>query len=159
LEKLKINATLSDLKHSRFNKPYFNQRSDFSIAHSGGLVIAAGTIKGKVGVDVEKISTLGIEDYEDQLTFREWEHINNSSDRLKAFFNIWTKKEALVKAMGFGINIDLKRLEVSDDKTKVKHKKYAFVPLSLAPNYIAHLATSASVDSEGISIVQFTAGQ
>ena len=57
LEKFDINLTLSDLKYTGYNKPYFEASFDFSIAHSGNLILCAGTDKGAIGADIELISS------------------------------------------------------------------------------------------------------
>ena len=148
--------TLNDLRYTEFNKPFLTPAPspkergettnfDFSIAHSGDMVICVGMMNAQIGIDIEKILPIELTDYEDQLTANEWKHIGRSSDIQKAFYEIWTKKEALLKALGRGVNIDLDKLDVCGDTAVHEGSTYWFYPLIISKNYIAHIASSASL--------------
>jgi 4'-phosphopantetheinyl transferase len=89
----------------------------FNLAHSEGVGVLAVTQTGPVGVDVEQVRRL--------LEFKELvgqffsvrEAAEFSSlpreQQPAAFFNLWTRKEALLKATGEGIARSLNRVEVS----------------------------------------------
>lgn len=83
---------------------------DFSIAHSGGMVWAAFCHAGPVGVDVERTLPLpDIYELAGQLHQRECEDIRALSgpERTAAFYRCWTRKEAVLKALGRGLNLPL----------------------------------------------------
>ena len=89
----------------------------FNLAHSDGLALAAVTRAGPVGVDVERIRP--VKDAAD-LVARFFSPRENEmfqqlppAERPAAFFNLWTRKEALLKATGEGIAGGLNRVEVS----------------------------------------------
>ena len=151
----KLDLSLADIKYTEFNKPYFTG-FNFSTAHSGEMVICAGGINGDFGIDIEKIQPIVLEDYQEQLTKSEWAFVQNATESLDAFYQIWTKKEALLKAIGRGVDIDLYTLDVYEDSIAYDGKSYSFYPLSIAEGYIAHIATSApfyngSISSEMLS--------
>lgn len=83
----------------------------FNLSHSGGFVIIALS-KHTVGVDVEYLNpdfnfgTL-LPHY---FTAEEAKSITNSASPLAAFFNTWTRKEALGKGLGSGITENMQNL-------------------------------------------------
>jgi len=89
----------------------------FNLAHSGALALLAVTTTAPIGIDVEH--TRSIPEAE-QLVCRffspreaDFFHELEADARPAAFFNLWTRKEALLKATGEGIAHSLNRVEVS----------------------------------------------
>ncbi len=89
----------------------------FNLAHAEDLALLAVTRLGPVGVDLEHVRRL--EDAS-QLVARFFSPGESAAySRLEpqlqpaAFFNLWTRKEALLKATGEGIGELLNRVEVS----------------------------------------------
>jgi 4'-phosphopantetheinyl transferase len=89
----------------------------FNVSHSGGLALVALTRRCPVGVDIEhdRPSTMGTEIAERFFTQRENAGLMQLPEarRAAAFINLWTRKEAWLKATGDGIATWLKRVEVS----------------------------------------------
>jgi 4'-phosphopantetheinyl transferase len=89
----------------------------FNLAHSGGLALLAVTRVAEVGVDVERVRTLkdaeGIADR--FFSKRESAGLKAlaAEQQPEAFFNLWTRKEAWLKATGEGIAESLSAVEVS----------------------------------------------
>lgn len=89
----------------------------FNLAHSEDLVIVAVTRLGAVGVDLERIAPL--KDMDDLVarffSARENERFQKlpPDQKSPAFFNLWTRKEAWLKATGEGIAHSLNLVEVS----------------------------------------------
>jgi len=94
-----------------------NCRLRFNMSHSGGITVIAVCLGADLGVDVEAIRPL-----------LEWEEIaashfspderesiqNEQPDtQLDAFFRCWTRKEALIKAIGMGLSIPLDSFSVT----------------------------------------------
>ncbi len=89
----------------------------FNLAHSDDLALIAVTRIGMVGVDVECIRPVK---EMDQLVARFFSPRENklfeklsADEKPSAFFNLWTRKEALLKATGEGITRSLSLVEVS----------------------------------------------
>ena len=158
--------TLGGLKYTEFNKPFLTPAPspkerggttnfDFSIAHSGDIVICAGIMNAQIGVDIEKILPIELTDYEDYLTDNEWKHIQHSPDTRKAFYEIWTKKEAIMKSLGRGIDMELDKLDLCGDTVMFEGNTYWFSPLAIAHNYIAHIASNRPLNNESINAERY----
>jgi 4'-phosphopantetheinyl transferase len=89
----------------------------FNLAHSGGLALVSVTRVCELGIDVEKARD--VHDTDEIATHyfskHEAEQLKKlSKDRhLQAFYNLWTRKEACLKATGDGITELLHQVEVS----------------------------------------------
>jgi 4'-phosphopantetheinyl transferase len=89
----------------------------FNLAHSEGIALIAVTRLGPVGVDVEHIRPIADAD---ELVKRFFSARENAlfqalpaSQKNIAFYNLWTRKEAWLKATGEGIAHSLSRVEVT----------------------------------------------
>ncbi len=82
---------------------------DFNFSHTKGAVIAGITKDESIGVDIEKIDDAPFDVM--RLVFHpaEIDYVNSFSGeaKSKAFFEIWTKKEAYTKCLGLGLAADL----------------------------------------------------
>lgn len=89
----------------------------FSVSHSGGLALIAVTRLCPIGVDVEHVRPrrYDIEVARRFFTTRESTVLESlpEADRPAAFFNLWTRKEAWLKATGVGIAESMNRVELS----------------------------------------------
>jgi 4'-phosphopantetheinyl transferase len=89
---------------------------DFNVTHSGTLIGVAAARGRRVGIDVESISAP--RDFE--LLIQEVMGTGERAAlakltggaRVQAFYECWTRKEALVKAMGVGIGFPLARIDL-----------------------------------------------
>jgi 4'-phosphopantetheinyl transferase len=92
-------------------------RLQFNLAHSAELALLAVNRRFAAGVDLEELHPL--EDApalvarffspRENLAFQQL----RESQKLTAFFNLWTRKEAWLKATGQGIGYSLNKVEVS----------------------------------------------
>ena len=74
----------------------------FNLSHSDQ--IAACVISDcPVGIDIEHIATPNFEIAKRFFTENEQNFITTASDKTKAFYDIWTRKEALLKCTGRGL--------------------------------------------------------
>jgi 4'-phosphopantetheinyl transferase len=89
----------------------------FNMAHSGDLALVAVAGTGDVGVDVERVRPLSeAEDIVSRFfSPRESDGFKAvpEAERSRAFFNLWTRKEAWLKATAEGIGQSLNQVEVS----------------------------------------------
>lgn len=78
----------------------------FNLAHSHGAAVFAFAIEREIGVDVEFIRADFV--IEDPQLFAPAEFLLlrslSGEERVRCFFRLWTRKEALLKAMGAGFN-------------------------------------------------------
>ena len=88
----------------------------FSTSHADGLAIVAVATQGEVGVDVERMRPVAeARDLARRLfTDRESEHLGSLPPAMvsEAFLQLWTRKEAYVKALGRGLSMPLDGFEV-----------------------------------------------
>ena len=129
---LETEASLLEFKYGENNKPYLGQCSSkcsFNISKTKDLAVVAIGTSGKVGVDIERIEPDF--DYSEIIvnyfSQKEQESIKSSLENIAntQFFYLWTRKEALVKALGVGLDCDLKEMEVVDEKVVLQGQRGA----------------------------------
>lgn len=104
----------------------------FNLSHTDGLVVCAVTRSADIGVDVERV-TLG-EDLvavanisftsEEIACLSQWKGI----DWQKRFFELWTLKEAYVKARGLGLSLPLQQFSFLFRTNELGHTWFTFKP-------------------------------
>jgi 4'-phosphopantetheinyl transferase len=119
------------------NKPFIkdkinNKKLEFNVSHSEQCILIAVTLDNSVGVDVEKINAnIDFESLSARFfSKKENQYLSNLEDskKLNAFYNIWTRKEAFIKATGKGIAYGLDNFSVCSDneftsKIDIAHKE------------------------------------
>jgi len=103
-------------------KPYLVETSvplHFNLAHSGSVALLAVAVDAAVGIDVERVRTDLDLDGIARRFFRPEESAAlealPAARRTDAFFAVWTRKEALLKALGKGIAGGVDRYGVTVD--------------------------------------------
>ncbi len=89
---------------------------DFNMSHSGGIVLI-GFARSPIGVDVEALRPMT----ERAAIVQRYFHPGEAADFARvapaeaegAFFRCWSRKEAVVKASGLGMSLDLHRYRVA----------------------------------------------
>ncbi|MGX2996431.1 4'-phosphopantetheinyl transferase family protein [Streptomyces sp. JNUCC 64] len=124
----------------------------FSLSHSGGLVGLALAEGAEPGIDVERISARRVGRLAPRvLSARELRDLEAvpSGERSAAYHTYWTRKEAILKAVGRGISSSLRGISVSgpDAPAELTHGNGDFAPSDIAmsdlrpgPGYTAALA-------------------
>ena len=88
----------------------------FNVSHSGDHGLIAVVSKGRVGVDVEDRTAPRDMDGLSEAAFSPQEQAELASEqgdeKLRLFFALWTMKEALTKALGAGLFLDMSGFEV-----------------------------------------------
>jgi len=98
--------------------------------------------EGQIGIDIEQIGQLDFADFTDFFTGNEWHYINNYHNKFDGFYNFWTRKEAVLKAIGSGFHIPLNTVDVSAENLIYDDATYQIVPLSIHPDYKCHVAST-----------------
>jgi 4'-phosphopantetheinyl transferase len=108
--------------YNPYGKPFLSWASggsalNFNLAHSENLALLAINRVGTIGVDVERIRPLNDLDQLSASFFSAREstvfHRLPLEQKQVAFFNLWTRKEAWLKATGEGIGHRLNRVEAT----------------------------------------------
>jgi 4'-phosphopantetheinyl transferase len=94
----------------------------FNLSHSNGLVVFAISNGLEVGVDIEEVHPLNnLEAMVSAfLSTIEQDELNSvpPSEKLNAFFTLWTCKEAVLKAAGIGLTHQLNGVNIKPQQTK-----------------------------------------
>ena len=112
-------------EYSERGKPFLAQNKDiyFSVSHSGNCIaFASHTLP--VGIDVEKIKEMREKVAKRYFTEREQRYIYESQYKDRAFYYIWTRKEAYLKKTGDGLSKKLVSFEVLGDAVEGIFKNY-----------------------------------
>jgi 4'-phosphopantetheinyl transferase len=156
-----LNCAAASLQfhYSEMGKPMLAQPLCFNLSHSAEIALYAVAWDRQVGIDVEEINPN-----------RDWEGVAarffsaqeqaelaqlNPEQKLQGFFNGWTRKEALLKAIGKGLTIPLYQFAVSlspaeparllsvDWDTSQLHR-WAIVELPVGTDYAAAVAAAVT---------------
>jgi 4'-phosphopantetheinyl transferase len=109
-----------EFRYGSRGKPYLAARFsqlEFNLAHSRELALYAFTQGREIGIDLEHLRSIA--DIE-QISARFFSARENATlsafpenQRLRAFYNCWTRKEAYLKATGEGLTHPLDQFDVS----------------------------------------------
>lgn len=114
----------------------------FSLSHTSGLVMIA-LAEAPVGIDVEGFPDPGtVADVAGQLHPRERTELAAlpAAERPAAFARCWTRKEALLKAIGVGLNEDPSLTHVGTGPKPVSHDSWLLADVATYPGYAAAVA-------------------
>jgi len=128
---------------------------DFNMSHSHELALYAVTRGRRIGIDVEHIRPVSdveqiVARYFAEREKRDFQSVP-AGQKLEAFFNAWTRKEAYLKAIGEGLYHPLDRFAVSlapgeparllhIDGDEGKASGWSLCALKPGPGYVAALA-------------------
>ena len=99
-----------EFERTENGKPYAKGAAFFNISHSGSFAVAAVS-DCEVGVDIERIRDVNLRIAE-KFSGGEREYILSAESPQKAFFEIWTAKEAYLKKCGTGLTVPLDSFSV-----------------------------------------------
>ncbi|MGC1630553.1 MAG: 4'-phosphopantetheinyl transferase superfamily protein [Gelidibacter sp.] len=146
---LEIAQILLDIDSNK--KPYFAAHPSvfFNVSHAGDYALIAIT-KSPIGVDIEYVNKSF--DYKEILpnicSITEIDEVNQSTDKPLSFYKLWTRKEAIVKAIGKGIDDDLPKIPVTDG--------FHSVTSALVCGYKKITIFSFNVDYDYVGAIAFT---
>lgn len=105
-----------EIRLGTYEKPELINGPDFNISHSGDMV-ALALSDLPVGVDVEEPRVVSKDLVKSVFTDTERVWVALQSDFQRAFFTLWTLKEAYIKKLGLGLQKSLQEFSIhlSDD--------------------------------------------
>ena len=127
---------------------------DFNLSHSGGRALIGLARGAAIGVDVEEIRPLS-----DALRIARSHFAPDEAAALAAslpddietaFFGLWTRKEAVVKAIGTGLSLPLDRFSVSVPPARPRLLRMArgvawtLADIACGPDYAATVAVQSA---------------
>ena len=136
-------------------------RVHFNLTRSGDLCLVAVSRDYPVGIDVERLDGAGGEDLIARRFFTsreaEWIARLEGQPKNKAFLEIWTRKEAYLKATGLGLQPSLGDVDVSPSENSPgihsiagpSSTTWRLIPLFPAAGYVATLALPLASTGDG----------
>ena len=153
--------------YSPYGKPRLIQpdnlpRLDFNLAHSEDCILFAFAWNRTLGVDIEAIKPDTPCDELAHNYFSEAERaayfaLPEPEERRTAFFRLWTRKEAYIKARGEGLALPLHQFDVSQDIEDARllatrpdaeeAERWRMINIPINANFAAALVVSSSDDA------------
>jgi 4'-phosphopantetheinyl transferase len=125
---------LNQLKYESYNRPYIDNKIDFNISHAGEYVVCAISDQGRLGIDIELIKAINISDFN--------QYMETEPLSYEEFYEIWTIKEAVIKADGRGLSIPLLDIKLQTDKAYLYETQWFISKIDIDINYVCHIVTS-----------------
>ena len=142
-----------EIHYSPEGKPYTDSEDYFSISHSGDYVVLA-ECDSPVGVDVERVADIGINDGLKDIALTEREKLW-VRDSLLRFYVVWTRKESLIKCEGSGFvsePCEIDSLPENDFDEPVKYEgKFYRIESFMIDGHIISAAILMLKYAEGLS--------
>ncbi|WRH68312.1 MAG: 4'-phosphopantetheinyl transferase superfamily protein [Planktothrix sp. GU0601_MAG3] len=153
---LNLSAKQIKFKYSSKGKPSLDQAPlplKFNLSHAHEKAIYAIALEENIGIDIEYIREIEVLSLAKRFfcdSEYQWLNSLNSEKQYLAFFQLWTCKEAYLKATGEGLvgleeveiatplNSHLKILKISQDSELAKN--WTLQRIETAENYLATLA-------------------
>lgn len=138
-----------DLSLSEYKRPVITGSEwQFSISHSGSIAVCSLSNQITPGIDIEQVREIDIADFRGQFTTDEYRSIEQDTT-LKTFYSLWTAKEAICKAMGMGLYIDLKNIEqTSAGIYQFEHTAWHTQNIAIHPEYICTAAAKNPIPQQ-----------
>jgi 4'-phosphopantetheinyl transferase len=138
------------------DSPRLTEPLQFNLSHTEGGVAVALTRAAAIGVDIEnverdcdfeKLATKVFSDSEMQFFFSQPSHL-----RRHLFYEIWTLKEAYLKALGLGLTLHPREISFDfSDRAKIT-LQYTPVNKVSSENYYFYLLAPSRVHPLGIAV-------
>ncbi|MBF8277384.1 MAG: 4'-phosphopantetheinyl transferase [Candidatus Brocadiaceae bacterium] len=138
---------LKKITYTEYNRPFIDGAMDFNISHSGNYVVCAINTAGRIGVDVERMKPLKIEEFKDCMTSEEWRTIQDAPSRLEKFYELWTLKESVIKGDGRGLSLPLPDVRVEGEIVRVGNACWYAKKINLDSHYSCHTAANHEISS------------
>jgi len=137
-------------------KPYLKGHDlHFNISHSKDLVVCA-IAEYPLGIDIEfNDPDIHDPDFTFQMTSNEFRKIQDSENKIKAFFTYWTRKEAVIKAHGAGMMLPLDSFEVINDECRIEGEKFFTKEIFIHDEYHSYIASSDQKIKNEIPLIKY----
>jgi 4'-phosphopantetheinyl transferase len=128
----------------------------FNISHSGHQVICAFSKEGLLGVDLEKIKAIDFSDFGSVFSVKEWTAIKGAEDPLRSFYWFWTRKESIIKALGWNLSyLHQIELDVTLDHFVADGQRWFLRDLEVGEEYMGAICSEEEIGEIQIVDVSF----
>jgi len=126
------------------NRPVVPNWRPFSISYSKDIVLFANG-ETEIGIDVEFRQPVDAAALSQFFSAEERQYIlaGNDSEKQLRFYEVWVKKEAILKAIGVGIVEGLDTFSCLENTVDLRGKTWHFYPLDLGKEYTCFLCSNA----------------
>ena len=150
------NLSLEDITYDSFNRPSVPADIDFNIAHSGDIVVCAACSNARVGIDIENRQVpLNIEELIAELTTDELELLKKDPFPQQRLYEFWTRKEAMLKALGKGVFIPFNSINSIPATTSVNGAILHVLNVNRIDNYAMAIASNKAIGQLQFEMVNF----
>lgn len=138
-----LNITPSDIHYitNQFGKPFIDNphcQLQFNMSHSKDYVVYIISLDNHVGIDIEwKDKDINLDEiYPLVLSAIEKKIYSqlNKEEQFITFYDTWTKKESLIKAIGCGLSYPLQDIEILHSS----QNDHAYIIVNNIPLYYSH---------------------
>lgn len=131
---------LATLRYPAQSRPELALPVDFSVSHCAGRIVCALSCEGAVGMDVEALGDLHAADFRLYLSPAERAWAGRSTRR---FYEVWTRKEAVVKAASARGLRDLAQVDtaVGECLATFQGQRWHTCRVPVGRRHVAHVAT------------------
>lgn len=158
---INTNPRMIVFNKASFGKPKIfepnNSGIQFNYSNTEGKFLFALSNKSEIGIDIEFIKALTdvdslSEKYFSNDEFSFYKALPTYELKLNFFYRIWTRKEALLKGLGTGINDEMKNISVilndspnkSELNIKFNNQIWQIEDLQLQDNFIGSIAYNSA---------------
>ncbi len=152
---LEVDAAGVRFVYGKYGKPALDGTPlEFNLSHTQAMAVAVFSTTGPVGIDVEELRPVAKTLGEPVFSVRELATLQAIEDEhfTRAFFNGWTRKEAVCKAEGLGFHLPPQSFSVSlgphnlpgvDDAGGVLSRDWTLLDLPLGKAAVGCVALTA----------------
>jgi len=126
--------SLKQVRFPKHKKPFWGAGIDFNISHSAKLIVCAIASNQRVGIDVEKMRDIKPEVLR-RYTSEQERRANPCA------LELWTQKEAVVKAADSGGIAAIHKLEIHNNTSHFGNILWYIKRIEILPDYIVQLAS------------------
>jgi|WetSurMetagenome_2_1015567.scaffolds.fasta_scaffold171334_2 4'-phosphopantetheinyl transferase len=130
-----------DTKYTEQKRPYLDIPWDFNITHCDDYIAIVFAEQTSAGIDAERIDHLDITDFQNCFTCAEWNDILTTEDQYSQFYYYWTRKEAVLKAIGSGLLIHPSLFSAIENQVVLENSLWFLHQIETDHEHICFLAT------------------
>lgn len=154
MEQYGVMDKMNEIMHEEFGKPYLKGTDfSFNLSHSGNYAICAYS-DHRIGADIQFLNK-NLPKYTDRiLSESEKTYIMqlNEAERVYVFYELWARKESLIKWDGRGLRLPLQELSFVENNSIVDTlvfdgKKLNFKKIDIQEQYFCVVCDENEVDS------------
>lgn len=133
---------LSRICYNELGRPFMPGGPDFNISHAGAYVVCALGGWQRVGIDLERVRETDIELFRNQVSLHDWNLICAAPDKTNAFYEYWTRREAVAKADGRGLGVPVPGMAATGGTVRLDGETWHLQNVPFASGYACHLAAN-----------------